>query len=56
MDVDAAMAYDEEIHQEIVDEENDDESFLSSIGMMPTIVLVGIASVIKSRQTSRDED
>lgn len=56
VDVDAAMAYDEEIHQEIVDEANNDESILASIGMMPTIVLVGIASVVKSRQTSRDED
>ena len=55
-DVDAAMAYDEDIHQDIMDEENSDESFLASIGMMPTIVLVGIASVVKSRQTSRDEN
>ena len=56
VDVDAAMAYDEEIHQEIEDEANDDESFLPNIGLMPTIVLVGIASVIKSRQTLRDEN
>ena len=56
VDVDAAMAYDEEIHQDIVDEANNDESFLSSIGLMPTIVLIGIASVVKSRQTSRDEN
>ena len=55
-DVDAAMAYDEDIHQDIMDEANSDESFLASIGMMPTIVLVGIASVVKSRQTSRDEN
>jgi len=56
VDVDAAMAYDEEIHQEIEDEANDDESFLPNIGLMPTIVLVGIASIIKSRQTLRDEN
>ncbi len=56
VDIDAAMAYDEEIHQDIVDEANDDESILPSIGIMPTIVLVGIASVVKSRQTSRDEN
>ena len=56
VDVDAAMAYDEEIHQEIVDEANDDDSFLPNIGLMPTIVLVGIASVVKSRQTSNDEN
>jgi hypothetical protein len=56
VDVDAAMAFDDEIHQEIEDEANDDESFLPNIGLMPTIVLVGIASVIKSRQNLRDEN